>query len=168
MKTLVIHPNDRSTDFLENIYCDIECTLITDVHILDSHLINAINNHDRIIMLGHGSPSGLFGEWGLMIDSSHVKFLKDKEVVCIWCNADKFVEEHNLTGYYTGMFISEVGEADMYGICVTQRAINRSNYLFATLACMYLEGDMMINLREKYKTGCPVVDFNRKRLYSKF
>lgn len=168
MKTLVIHPEDESTDFLENIYSNIECTVIGDEFIDDEYLRELIEDHDRIIMLGHGCPSGLFGGYGMIIDESHVPLLIKKEVVAIWCNADQFIKKYNLKGYYTGMFISEVQEASIYGIIANQRDIDRSNYLFATLACMYLESDMMMNIKEKYDTKCPVVDFNRNRLYSRF
>jgi hypothetical protein len=40
----------------------------------------------------------------------------DNKLVFIWCNADQFMKRHQLRGFYSGMFISEVQEALMYGI----------------------------------------------------
>ena len=71
-KTLVIHPDDRSTDFLKLIYKDKEdWTIINDCNIDRFTLKSLIRAYDRIIMMGHGSPSGLFNpkNYSLMIDS---------------------------------------------------------------------------------------------------
>ena len=60
MKTLVIHPQDDSTFFLDIVYRNIEdLTLITG-GVSKSELREEIERHDRIMMMGHGSPGGLF------------------------------------------------------------------------------------------------------------
>ena len=62
MKTLVIHPDDRSTDFLKPIYSDItDATVLNGRGIDKKEVYELIKEHERIIMLGHGSPGGLFG-----------------------------------------------------------------------------------------------------------
>ena len=60
MKTLIIHPKDSTTTFLKHIYAPILDKTIVTVGIDKSELRELIYNHDRVIMLGHGSP------WGLM------------------------------------------------------------------------------------------------------
>ena len=59
MKTLIIHPKDKSTNFLKSIYKDIPYkTIITGgCHYTD--VVNEMKTHDRIIMCGHGTPYGL-------------------------------------------------------------------------------------------------------------
>ena len=118
MKTLVIHPNDRSTWFLENVYKNIENLTLVTGNVSRNEVKSMIRDHDRVMMMGHGSPGGLFsvGQFpsqsnnGYIIDSEMVELLKEKDnSIFIWCNADQFVERHNLKGFYTGMFISEVG-----------------------------------------------------------
>lgn len=114
MKTLVIHPSDRSTDFLKIIYENHldDWTIINDCVINKEKLRNLINSHDRIIMLGHGTSCGLLNPtcYGYIIDESYIDLLKDKETISIWCNSDSFFKKYNLKGFHTGMIISEVSE----------------------------------------------------------
>ena len=42
------------------------------------------------------------------------------------------MEKHKLSGLYSGMFISEVAEAMMYGIKTTQEEVDESNNVFST------------------------------------
>ncbi len=138
MKTLIIHPSDNSTAFLKPIYEGIEDkTVITHGKRRDE-IIELIENHDRVMMMGHGSPSGLFGigfERMFVIDSGLVEHLNKKENnVFIWCNADRFVERYKLKGFYSGMFISEVGEAYYCGLPKTpQSVVDESNDEFARM-----------------------------------
>ena len=138
MKTLVIHPDDRSTDFLKGIYVNLNATVLTTG--TKEQVNEEITKHDRIMMMGHGSPFGLFGinrftgGNGFVIDYSTVELLRNKENVFIWCNADQFVKNHKLNGLYSGMFISEVGEANYCGLPGTsQEVVDESNNTFAEL-----------------------------------
>jgi len=145
MTTLVIHPDDRSTDFLIPIYTnlksfpDFDKTTIIRGEATKDEVRTLIEEHDRVIMLGHGSPSGLFSvgqfkDAGMIIDGSMVEALsKKKDNVYIWCNADQFVERFNLKGFYTGMFISEYSEADYCNISARAGEVERSNELFAQI-----------------------------------
>jgi hypothetical protein len=136
MKTLVIHPSDYSTDFLKPIYEGIEDkTVITQDKTRDE-IIELIESHDRVMMMGHGSPSGLFGigfNRLFVIDNGLVEHLNKKDNnVFIWCNADRFVNRFGLKGFYTGMFISEVGEAYYCGLPnIPQNVVDESNNQFA-------------------------------------
>jgi len=59
MKTLVIHPDDRSTDFLSPIYEPVKNKTVITGGITKEQLRKHIQDHDRILMMGHGSPAGL-------------------------------------------------------------------------------------------------------------
>ena len=115
MKTLCIHPRDRTTDFLKLIYKDKDWTIINDPDISNEDLVAAIKAHDRIIMMGHGLPGGLLNpkRFGYLINSSHVPLLKTKQTVSIWCYSSDFFDDYNIHdgNLHTGMVISEVGEA---------------------------------------------------------
>jgi len=165
MKTLVIHPADESTDFLKEIYRGKDWTVMTD-QLSKKNVIEQIQLHDRIIMMGHGHPGGLFYS---PINSELVYLLKEKQCVCIWCNADKFVERYKLNGFYTGMFISEVGEAAYYGIKVSQGTIDRSNRDFAFEMRLCLDHDDPKDIYEEVKSTYvgmhEVYQFNNDRLY---
>ena len=134
MRTLVIHPHDTSTHFLKPIYEDIpNKTVITGGWSI-AEVESLISMHDRIIMMGHGSPKGLFGinfNRSYIIDKDTVGLLENKECIFIWCHADLFVKEHNLKGFHSGMFVSEVGEALMYKLKGDKKLINESNNAFA-------------------------------------
>ena len=138
-RTLIIHPSDRSTDFLKPIYAKIpNATILTSG--TREQVEEEIMNHDRIMMMGHGSPWGLFnvgqfiGTNGYVIDHNTVDLLRGTENIFIWCNADKFVNKHQLEGLYSGMFISEVSEANYCGLPGTpQSVVDESNNTFAEL-----------------------------------
>jgi hypothetical protein len=83
MKTLIIHPKDPTTRFLCGIYDTIPNKTVIDSGITKDHLRKHIQDHDRILMMGHGSPAGLFGvgqfntEDIYIIDDSMVELLTD-------------------------------------------------------------------------------------------
>jgi hypothetical protein len=139
-KILVIHPDDRSTDFLRPIYQQLpNVTLITGgVSYMD--IRELIQTHDQIMMMGHGSPYGLFSMnnfpnsgW-YIIDNMMIDLLSEKNnSVYIWCNADVFVDRYRLNGIYSGMFISEVGESIYCKIPSTQEQVDESNNAFAQI-----------------------------------
>jgi hypothetical protein len=167
MKTLVIHPKDASTDFLKKIYEGKDWTIINDQATTRSRveITKLIKKHGRIIMMGHGHPYGLFMS---CINPEIVYLLRQKLCVCIWCNADQFVEKYGLRGFYTGMFISEVSEARFYGIETTQEKIDYSNNLFATEMNKHIDMICVHQLiKESYVGDDPVIQFNNERLYER-
>jgi hypothetical protein len=134
MKTLVIHPHDETTHFLKPIYQDIpNKTVITGGWgIVEVRTL--ISMHDRIIMMGHGSPKGLFGinfNRSYVIDEDTVDLLQYKECIFIWCHADQFVKQHGLKGFHSGMFVSEVVEALIYKLKGDKQLVTESNNTFA-------------------------------------
>jgi hypothetical protein len=138
-KILVIHPEDHSTDFLKPIYKNLPNTTVITGGISYRDVKQLIKEHDQVIMMGHGSPHGLFSmgkflnSGGYIIDSMMVDVLREKNNnIYIWCNADVFVDKHRLNGVYSGMFISEVGEAEYCGLPNTeQTVVDESNNMFA-------------------------------------
>jgi hypothetical protein len=186
MKVLVIHPEDKSTDFLIPIYMnlksfpDFEEVTIIRGGMMRSEVDRAILEHDRIMMMGHGSPQGLFsvgrfpGTLGYIIDGRTVDLLQNKECIFIWCNADQFVKAYNLKGLYSGMFISEVGEATYCGLPGTpQFIVEESNDVFAKELGLVSErslDEMYECIKNSYgilAEGNPVAKYNHNRLYLK-
>lgn len=113
MSTLILHPADKTTDFLKPIYSSISNKTVIWGGICKTQLRKLIENHDRVIMLGHGSPWGLLsvGQFPLagsyIIDYSMVELLSKKtHNIFIWCHADQFVQRHGLHGFSSGMFVS--------------------------------------------------------------
>lgn len=137
MRTLVIHPHDESTHFLKPIYENIPHKTVITGGLYIAEVENLISMHNRIIMLGHGSPGGLFSvgqfvtSYGHVINFDTVELLRNKECIFIWCHADQFVKKHNLKGFSSGMFVSEVGEALLYQLKGDKKLIQESNNTFA-------------------------------------
>jgi hypothetical protein len=136
MKTLIIHPSDRSTDFLKSIYRHLDNVTLITKNISRGALHKLIRSHDQIVMLGHGTPNGLLnaariGEGIFTIGRSEVPLLRDKQCIFIWCYADQFVRQHDLRGLSSGMFISEVGEAIYCKVNGSLEHVETSNSTFA-------------------------------------
>ena len=163
MKTLVIHPKDSTTAFLTEIYSDKDWSVI-NTNTSKKILKDKIKAHDRVVMLGHGTELGLIGFGRLVIDSSWVYLLREKECVCIWCNADLFVLKYGLRGFYTGMIISESDEAEIYlPYPYTHKDIDDSNSLFAETIKKSFDVDV-IKMDYKSDTNA-VIMFNKDNLY---
>ena len=170
MKTLVIHPADESTNFLSPIYEGKGWTVLTDGLAESLEVKALIEEHDRIVMMGHGAPNGLFGGSGMIIDETFIDLLQTKETVYIWCHVDKFVNKYNLKGFYTGMFISELDEAIYCGVTDgTQEHIDYSNELFAHTVGQFIETEYLLeNTKALYHgddTPNPIIEYNRVRLF---
>lgn len=171
--TLVIHPDDKTTNFLSEIYAGKSDWTIINYDCSTSFLTRQIKNHDQIILMGHGIPSGLLGYGKLVITSKFVYLLRDpnKEYVYIWCNADMFVRSYRLPGLYTGMVISEIEEASWYGIKASQEEIDKSNKLFAkAFAKNVFTIDAVKKIKADYnfsKLNSSIVYFNNQRIYQR-
>jgi hypothetical protein len=179
MKTLIVHPKDRTTSFLDIVYNTIPEKTVVTGGITKFELSKLIESHDRIMMMGHGTPGGLFsvGQFrdtkGFIIDESLVDVLKTKkDSVFIWCNADKFVNRYGLKGFYSGMFISEVGEAMYCGLPNTkQNVVDESNFGFCHILSEYItENSQTIYDNVMFEYGLiakenPVAQYNHNRLY---
>jgi len=135
--------------------------------------------------MGHGTPHGLMsmnrfeserGEYLVyIIDRDMVPLFKGKENnLFLWCNADQFVDRYQVKGlFYSGMFISEEGEAEMMGLDgVTEEQVDESNNEFVRFfaECGELEDSSQIHayVTEKYGELAkinPVAEYNNVRLY---
>ncbi len=179
MKTLIIHPADPSTTFLDIVYTPIKDKTIVDGDVSKTELMGLIREHDRVMMMGHGSPGGLFSigkfknSGPYIIDQAMVPLLKEKDnSVFIWCNADKFVDVFGLKGFYSGMFISEVGEAYYCGLPGTEQdQVDESNYGFCNIIAKYINQDKNLiheNVKKEYgmiAENNPVAFYNNNRLH---
>lgn len=158
-KILFVHIKDPSTDFLEIIYKDRPNSTIVRTSI-SAHAMNAlIDDHDQVVMMGHGSPHGLFGTRGdLIINHQNINALARKDNnVFIWCYASTFVDRYMLRGFTTSMFISEPVEA-RWALppgahdASDDHGIEESNRLFAVLVQKHLNKDV-VQLYESVEQG---------------
>ena len=113
---IVVHPKDPSTKMLALIYEEIEGVTFFDSWKQRKEILSAIAKapkEEPILLLGHGSPSGLLDmRYGFVITDSDAEILRDRpNLVGIWCYASSYAYKHNLKGFFSGMFISEEPEA---------------------------------------------------------
>jgi hypothetical protein len=182
---LIIHPDDRTTDFLKPTYTDLNATVLTQRDEF-FNLAETMKRHNRIIMMGHGSPNGLFmpkvegveeGENGELfeytdytINDSYANILREKRTVCVWCNADRYVVPNNLHGFYTGMAISELCEADycdVKGCNPKQLEESNTKFTMGLKESLKVDGPKSVTVfKEIYNNPKnPIMVYNRKRIY---
>lgn len=249
-KTLVIHPKDKSTDFLKPIYHGRNDVTVITGGCTKEDVARAIDAHDHIVMMGHGTPQGLLAmgqfngrpkpavkpstairtaagnkpvtskdvksfytpsqtkslidldslpqdedDWfadrqvgggykpyhsggyqststGYVIDDTNAEQLRGKKLTVIWCNADQYMEWNELDGFYTGMFISEEGEARMIGTADTEKwQVEESNYAFVEVVRRNLDHssemlhNAVISHYGKMADRNAVAKYNLKRMY---
>ena len=176
-KVLVIHLKDKSTDFLKLIYKDKDYDVInefkTEVQGREE-LIEAIKNHDKIIMMGHGLPSGLInptrkGCGIIAIDYTFADLLRTKETVSIWCWSDQFFRAHKMKGFHTGMIISECSEQKFaLGKVYLDKEQQLANMeKFATIVGECIDKtplEMQKYILDHYNDNDKVTEFNRKNI----
>lgn len=179
MNTLIIHPKDPSTSFLDIVYNNIPDKTVITGGMSKKDVEKLIKEHDRVMMMGHGYPGGLFsvgqftGTYGTIIDNHTIYLLKEKDnSVFIWCNADQFVNRYKLKGFFSGMFISEVGEATYCKVYGTdQDIVDESNYGFCNITAKYINEPQNVlyeNVMREYgemAQNNPVAFYNHNRLY---
>lgn len=182
---LVIHPDDRSTDFLKLIYDGKGYDVI---NFKDAFKGDALKNHpdecrefvreqirlhDKIIMLGHGTPNGLLNPrvGGYIVDDSFADMLRDKEVVSIWCYSDMFFKRNNIFNkqFHTGMIISEVLEQllmlERVYLDYNQQLENMELFGKVVGECIEESPEKMKEyILSHYVGDDPVTKFNRKNI----
>ncbi len=178
---LVIHPSDTSTVFLSPIYSGLENTSVLVGRTSYDEVFKLCQRHKRILMMGHGSPFGLFavGQFNsefflpYIINDKYVPLFKNQpDNVFIWCNADEFMERNQLKGFYTGMFISETTEAAFCGLGVVEKSIvEASNDAFSAIVHKYIncpKKELYEKVKKEYEVVAKdniVAAYNHSRLY---
>lgn len=175
MKPLVIHPQDSSTEFLRELYWKYEFDVLSDK---DSNAVvkKALQDHSRIMLLGHGTEGGLLSPYcsdqfgRLIIGPRHVDFLRGKEIIGIWCNANIFAYKYGLTGLFSGMIISEESEYfDNLGDYMDLMDIRKHNKRWTRdLEKLLFLGANLSEIPKKMKeksTGTALDEFNYGSLY---
>ena len=189
-KTLVIHPQDPTTDFLKLVYKDKDYTIFDnnidvvynylvmgmDISIKDlvkNRLMNLIEDHDRIIIMGHGTPYGLLNPQigGYLVDDSFANILREKEVISIWCHSDQYFKRNNIYNnqFHSGMIISEVAEEFFVLGCIPldKEQILENMEKFATIVgeCIEMDHESIKNyILTNYNFDDEVTQYNRQNI----
>ena len=180
MNTLIVHPTDRSTDFLLPIHDAVETKTVIRGDINKSSIAAMAMRHDRLIAMGHGSPLGLMsvgqflGPDFYVVDQSLVEMLRTRPInIFIWCYAYEFAQRFEIPSFATDMFVSEHREAMYMGIKnATIDQVEESNRVFVEeiSKCIDLPAKEIYESLMKSEYAIlsqknPVASFNFERLH---
>lgn len=167
---IVVHPKDPSTRFLHLIYEELENVRFFNSMRQREQIIDALRTapkDEMILLLGHGTPHGLIG--GFICDDD-AELLQDRpNLVGVWCFASTFARRHKLKGFFTGMFISEWGEAVDNGVEAGYEEIIEENWRFAGVFGDLLRSGHSLEetagmLMDKNNNHSELTSFNYSRL----
>lgn len=179
-----IHPKDRTTKELSVLY-DGSPYVITDPDAFKSevdHFLNHVPSDAYIMLLGHGSPDGLYSRLDdsgepvifdkILVGKPQVYYLKkhQHQLIGIFCYAKEFAEQFKLHGLFSGMFISEYKEALELGVETTEEEIKMEMQKFTERLKMLLDDetplyDIPDKLREMDDVKSPLTLFNYYSIY---
>ena len=129
---------------------------------------------DFILFCGHGTPNGLLApNWGdMVLDEHNLNLIEAKSVVGIWCNASTFAVSHKISGFFSSMFVSNLGEAHMVGIQdTTPDSIAQNVKRFSTRVNQLIKSKVPVsewqaNLSAQVDLDDPVEVYNYQGLQS--
>lgn len=179
---LVIHPTDRTTEMLSILYEGFEAKLIeSDCSNKEmGHLLRHTSPSERIMLLGHGSDKGLFyrdddtkDEFDkIIVGHPHAFHLRNhgSNIIGIWCHAVEFAKKEGLHGLFSGMIISEMSEAEKYGVTTDKESMDRTNRIMFTQLRRLLDDGTPLHeipecLRALDTTQSELSRFNYERFY---
>ena len=173
----VIHTTDPTTQALKHLYEGREdaARRLTETA-TNAEVVHAIAEADALMMLGHGNEYGLFsnpnthGEYErLLVSGRHVEFLRGKLCIGIWCRAEEFARRYGLHGLFSGMIISEMDEAALYGITTTQGELVEELDKFAQRLTFCIDHYKLEEIPSRMKAlddkHSPLTCFNYERLF---
>lgn len=113
---IIIHINDGSPDaaILSRIYEGLD-GIIVSYNRSKSNIkrLLRITGNEPVMLLGHGTPRGLLNKSqnGFAVGSEMVEWLRDRDIIGIFCYASEFADKYGLRGFFTSMYISNMQEA---------------------------------------------------------
>lgn len=115
---IVIHIDNGTPDaaILSSIYKGLDnITLCYNRSKSNIKRILRITGDEPVMLLGHGTPQGLLNisQNGFAVGSEHIEWLRNRQVIGIFCYASDFADRYGLHGFFTSMFISNMEEALM-------------------------------------------------------
>lgn len=179
---LVVHPKDSTKTVLAGLYGGLQIQLLDQSYSKNeiSHYLLHTPKHERIMLLGHGSDKGLFSRENenldvfdrLLVYHPHAYYLRRHggNIFALWCNADLFARKEGLHGLFSGMIISELSEALVYGIPTTQSELDKENVKLVRHLRTLLDEEVPLSdipqrVFELNDTHTPLTDFNYSNFY---
>lgn len=179
---LVIHPTDRTTKMLSILYEGLGARVIESCSSNKEmeHLLHHTSPSERIMLLGHGSNKGLYFRMndeeedfdGIIVGHPQAYYLRKHcgGIIGIWCHAMDFAKKEGLHGLFSGMIISEMSEAEEYGVVTDKDSMDKTNHLMFTQLRRLLDNDTPLHeIPERLKTldttQSDLSQFNYEKFY---
>lgn len=175
---IIIHINNNTSDaaILSKIYEDIDN--ITLCYNKNEEYIKQIlkaTGEEPVMLLGHGTPYGLLNTEsdGFAVSEKHIKWLKNRPVIGIFCYASEFANKYDLHGFFTSMFISNISEAIIMKQSyqgITDKIISEQNILFCNRIHKLITDNISLDqwpsiLLNQADLSLPFVKFNYEALF---
>lgn len=173
---LVIHPIDKTTEFLNGLYNELDGVLKLDQGCSNheiKHQLSCTPSCETIMMLGHGSDKGLFSRSDdankefdrIIVGHAHAYYLRKHRLIGIWCHASLFAEAEHLHGLFSGMFISEMEEAVEYGIETSPDELSVEMEKFVKRLRYLLDNNVLLHeipqlIKDMDDVHSPLTEFN--------
>ena len=124
-----------------------------------------------LVLYGHGWDSGLFNtDWnGELVGPREVEWLRQRNVVGLWCYAGNFADKYKLHGFFTSMFISNIDEANQLLVPSTPEIILEESIKFNKLVNKLLRSHTPYSkwvdfIQNNITPNCPVARYNYEAL----
>lgn len=179
---LIIHPEDHTTRMLTELYqgTDFQHLGVRASSVEIRHRLYHTHPQERIMLLGHGCPSGLYSRLNedsagfdrLIISHHHAYALRrhGPNLIGIWCHAHQFARRERLHGLFSGMIITELSEAEEHGVPTTQDELNLENTRLFTSLRALLDAELPLRdipgaIADQNPTHTPLTDFNYNNFF---
>jgi hypothetical protein len=154
--TFILHPDDRSTDFLTPLHHQLDDKHVITGGIGGKQIREHLDAHDQLILMGHGTANGLLSvgkfpdRFLFVVNEEEKEILQQKKTnILIWCYASSFARAHQIKSFCTGMFISEKPEATYLGLHdVSIEDIEISNRCFVEVVASLIKDN---NIKQIYE-----------------
>lgn len=122
---------DRDTAMLEQIWQGIPNVNVVHITQWDEYAEQQVDEAiasetGTLLLCGHGSPYGLMAPRSLTEYTVHrmnAPTIQAQSIIGIFCYAADFAHNVGLSGLYSGMFLSNIEEAEMYCVRTTDDEI---------------------------------------------
>lgn len=179
---IIIHPEDHTTRMLTELYhgTDFQHMGAQASSVEIRHRLYHTLPQERIMLLGHGCPSGLYSRQNenstsfdrLIISHHHAYALRrhGSNLIGIWCHAHQFARRERLHGLFSGMIITELSEAEEHGVPTTQDELNLENTRLFTCLRALLDAELPLRdipgaIADMNPTHTPLTNFNYNNFF---
>ena len=163
MTVIYSNSGDRDTGLLQAIWQGLHVDRYIVIFHDDENYEDAVDDalseeDDTLILCGHGTTQGLLhpnlNSGRYIVHENNVHLIHARNVICSWCYSSYFGENHHMSGFFTGMFITNESEAEQHGITFAQ-----SDYDDIDIDICQYERYFNLSINRFLKDGVPMSEW---------